>query len=327
MARRSRKKYGRIENKTIEGQKKYQVGIYARLSVKGNERKEESIDTQIAICREYINNNPDMLWIDSYIDIGKSGMNFHRNGFIKMIEEAKEGKINCIIAKDLSRIGRNHVETGYYVEKFLTEYHIRVITVNDSFDSFQWGEDEEIFSLKNLVNEMYARDISRKVASAKQQQWERGEYIGGIPPYGYQITTTGEGRKLEIEEETAEIVREIYEWYSDRKEIKEIVKILHQRNINPPREYRKTGKVTKASDVKYWSVTGIKQMLTNPIYLGCMLKGKKYKIQSNSELELLGDFLQRNTHPPIICQKKFFEVAKKFSKKIVKEYGKEIENV
>lgn len=317
MARKSRKKLGRITEERIDQQKKYQVGIYARLSVKGNERKEESIDTQIAICKGYIKNNSDMIWIDSYIDIGKSGINFQRNGFRKMIEEAKEGKINCIIAKDLSRIGRNHVETGFYIEKFLTQYHIRVIAVNDSFDSFRWGEKEEIFSLKNLVNEMYARDISRKVASVKQQQWEKGKYIGGIPPYGYQITTTSEGRKLEIEQETAEIVREIYKWYSNKKEIKEIVEILHQRNINPPREYRKTGKikVTNKDDVKYWSVTGIKQMLTNPIYIGCMVKvekqGERYKIRSERELELLENLVQRNTHPSIIGKKKFFEIAKK----------------
>lgn len=317
MARSSRKKIERVTKEKIEPQKKYQVGIYARLSVKGNERKEESIDTQIAICREYINKNPDMIWVDSYIDIGRSGMNFHRNGFRKMIEDAKKGEINCIIAKDLSRIGRNHVETGYYVEKFLTEYHIRVIAVNDSFDSFRWGESEEVFSLKNLVNEMYARDISRKVASVKQQQWEKGEYIGGIPPYGYQITIGIEGRKLEIEQETAEIVREIYEWYFNKEEIKDIIEILYQRNINPPREYRKTGKVKEIekSDVKYWSVTGIKQILTNPIYLGCMVKvkkqGERCKIRSERELELLENLVQRNTHPSIICKKMFFEVAKK----------------
>lgn len=317
MARKSRKKFGRITEDRIEQKKKYQVGIYARLSVKGNKRKEESIDTQIAICKGYIKNNPDMIWIDSYIDIGKSGMNFQRNGFRKMIEEAKEGKINCIIAKDLSRIGRNHIETGFYIEKFLTQYHIRVIAVNDSFDSFRWGEKEELFSLKNLVNEMYARDISRKVTSVKQQQWEKGEYIGGIPPYGYKITITSEGRKLEIEEETAEIVREIYEWYFNKEEIKGIIEILHQSNINPPREYRKTGKAKEIEkfDVKYWSVTGIKQILTNPIYLGCMVKvkkqGERYKIRSERELELLENLVQRNTHPSIICKKIFFEIAKK----------------
>lgn len=321
MARNSRKKFGRITNEGIEQQKKYQVGIYARLSVKGDERKEESIDNQIAICKEYIDNNPDMMWIDSYIDLGKSGMNFHRKGFEKMIAEVKEGRINCIIVKDLSRIGRNHLETGYYVEKVLPQYHIRVLAVNDSFDSFQRGENEELFSLKNLVNEMYARDISRKVASVKQQQWKKGEYTGGIPPYGYQIVKNEVGRKLEIEEETAEVVRDIYEWYLEGIAIKDIIKILYRKKINPPREYRKTGKVKEINiyDVKFWSVTGIKHILTNPVYLGCMVKAKKqegaYKIYSNMEWETFQDFIQKNTHPPIICKEKFYEIAEKSGKK------------
>lgn len=274
MARSSRKKFGRITKEETNLQKKYQVGIYARLSVKGNEKKEESIDTQIAICREYMAGNPDMVFVDSYIDIGKSGMNFQREGFLRMIEAAKEGKINCIIAKDLSRIGRNHIETGFYVEKFLLGYHIRVIAVNDFFDSFNQGEKEELFSLKNLVNEMYARDISKKVSSIKQQKKGNGEYIGGVPPYGYKIVNNKGQRMLEVEEETAKIVREIYEWHLKKIEIKDIVEMLHKDKINPPREYRETRKVkeSRKSNVKYWSVAGIKHILSNPVYHKCMEK-------------------------------------------------------
>lgn len=317
MARIVRKKFGKLTEQGTEPQKKYQVGIYARLSVKTVERKEESIDTQIAICKEYINSNPDMVWVNSYIDFGKSGMNFQRNGFQKMIADVKEGRINCIMAKDLSRIGRNHLETGFFVEKFLPEYHLRVIAVNDSFDSLEWEKSEEIFSLKNLVNEMYARDISRKVSSVKQQKWRNREYIGGIPPYGYRIVKEKEGRKLEIEEETAEIVRAIYEWYLNGESIKRIVEILHQKGINPPREFYRTRRVKEMeeSNRKLWSVTGVKHILTNPVYLGCMVKAKKkgevYKICSTRELESLGNLIQRNTHSKIVCKSVFFETAKR----------------
>lgn len=317
MARITRKKLEKQTDEKTEAEKKYQVGIYARLSVKTDERKEESIDTQIAICKEYIEKNPDMVWVDSYIDLGKSGMNFERQGFEHMMKEAKEGKINCIIAKDLSRIGRNHLETGFYIEKYLPQQHIRLIAVNDCFDSLDEEENEEMVSLKNLVNEMYVRDISRKVSSIKRQKWENGEYMGGIPPYGYCIVKKGGKRELEVKEEQAEVVRKIYHWYLRGRTIEEIIENLYQEGINPPRELQRTGNIQerKRSLIKRWSVAGIKNILTNPVYLGCMVKkkkkGEKYKICSEKDLEFLRDLMQENTHSMIVSRKIFFETAKK----------------
>lgn len=315
MARITRKKYGRQVEPETEKKKLYQVGIYARLSVKKEGKKVESIDTQIAICKEYISEHTDMVLADTYVDMGKSGMHFCRKGFEQMMKDIGEGRMNCIIAKDLSRIGRNRVEMGYYMENFFMEHQIRVIAVTDYFDSLLWREQEEILPLKNLVNEMYAKDISRKVASAKKIKWEQGEYTGGIPPYGYQLIKTGEKRKLEIEEETAEVVKKIYQWYLEGRSISEIVTVLEQERVSTPHRFRKrenTGEEEKIP-VKRWSVSEVKHILTNPVYLGCMVKretkGMQCKFCREEELESFGCLMQKNTHPPIVSKDVFFRAA------------------
>ena len=162
-------------NVNVKPSKMYSVGIYARLSVDAKcmaceqARKNESIETQIEIAKAFVKSQSDMMIFDCYSDIGKTGTNFEREGFERMMRDVRTRKIDCIIVKDLSRFGRNHIETGNYIEKIFPFMGVRFIAVTDNFDSMNIsGQNEALgVNLKNLVNEMYARDIALKVKSSR----------------------------------------------------------------------------------------------------------------------------------------------------------------
>lgn len=183
MARTSKKKQKEaVTGLNSRPSKIYSVGIYARLSVDSGERKNESIETQMEIAKAFVKSQSDMMIFDCYSDIGKTGTNFEREGFERMMRDVRMRKIDCIIVKDLSRFGRNHIETGNYIEKIFPFMGVRFIAVTDHFDSMNIsGQNETLgVNLKNLVNEMYARDIALKVKSSRKAKWEQGSYTGGI---------------------------------------------------------------------------------------------------------------------------------------------------
>ena len=194
MARTSKKKQ---EVKKLP-EKIYSTGIYARLSVDSSERKNESIETQVEIAKDFIGRQDDMELYEVYTDIGKTGTNFEREGFERMMRDVRTRKIDCIVVKDLSRFGRNHIETGNYIEKIFPFMGVRFVAVTDNFDSndISGQGDTMGINLKNLVNEMYARDIAVKVKASRKAKWEQGGYTGGIPPYGYRAEWIGDKKCL-----------------------------------------------------------------------------------------------------------------------------------
>ena len=161
--------------------KVYSAGIYARLSVEGDERKNESIEAQIAIAEAFLETREDIELFDCYVDLGKSGTNFDREGFARLMQDVRDRKVDCVVVKDLSRFGRNHIEMGNYLERIFPFLGVRFIAVADRFDSMGGAGGISMgVSLKNLFNEMYARDISLKVRSAKREMREQGNYVGGV---------------------------------------------------------------------------------------------------------------------------------------------------
>lgn len=261
------------EGKEEQIDKKYLVGIYARLSVEGDSKKNESIHTQLQIIKAFIKEQKNMTIFDCYIDLGKTGKSFKREGFERMINDVRKRKINCIIVKDLSRFGRNYIETGNYIEKIFPFMGVRFIAVTDQFDSIYLSKEDEIFSvnLKNLINEMYAQDISEKVKSSKKIKREEGNYIGGLPPYGYIIERINKKRYLCIEEKTADIVKKIFTFFLAGQSMKEIIEWLYQKKIARPSEYNKTHSVYCQEDkVQQWTKGTIKKILTNPVYRNCI---------------------------------------------------------
>ena len=258
--------------------RKYAVGIYARLSVDGEERKKESIETQIEIAKAFMLEQKDMVLTECYTDVGKTGTDFKRDGFERMMQDARMGRITCIIVKDLSRLGRNYIEVGNYIEKIFPFLGIRFIAVNDGFDSRTALEEREMLgvSLKNLVNEMYARDIAVKVQSAKKTKREQGSYTGGIPPYGYRAEWREDKKCLLPEETTALIVQNIYQRFLSGQNITGIVKALYENRVQRPVLYHQTGKVYAGEGEKLteWAGATVKRILTNPVYAGYYGQGK-----------------------------------------------------
>ena len=187
MARISRKSG---TSKKPEPQKKIcglRTALYVRLSVEDNGKEDaDSLENQEALLRDYLEERPYLELVEVYSDNGFTGTDFERPAFIKLVEDVRKGRIDCIIVKDFSRLGRNYVETGEYLEKIFPFLGVRFISVNDGYDSASANAGELLAaSLKNLINDMYAKDISKKICSTMKDKRRRGEYIGSYAPYGY----------------------------------------------------------------------------------------------------------------------------------------------
>lgn len=298
----------------------YSAGLYARLSA--DKWKNDSINTQIEIAEAFVRQHDDIVIFDRYIDIGKTGTNFEREGFERMMRDVRMKKIDCIIVKDLSRFGRNHIETGNYLEKIFPFLGVRFIAVTDNFDSTNISDPDETLgvNLKNLVNEMYAKDIAVKVKSSRKEKWEQGSYTGGFPPYGYRAEWIGEKKCLFVEENTSDIVKKIFDLFLAGKNTKEIVQWLYEERIVRPGEYHKTGHIRcqEGSELLQWSKGTVKMILTNPVYIGCLVQGrtggKDYMMRDRHDIDSEDWFVKEHTHEAIISEDTFFMAASRFEK-------------
>lgn len=264
---------------------RYKAGIYARLSSNQDEKKKESIEVQIEIARkfaeEFNRNNPGKVMevAGCYTDVGKTGSNFKREGFLRLLQDIRLGKINTVIVKDLSRLGRNYLETGNYLEKIFPLLGVRFIAVADDFDTGKEGnENKQMASeIKNLVNDMYAKDFSQKAKLHLRQRREEGSYVGGPPPYGYRAEQNGKRRMLIPDENTEGIVRFIYEKYVETESYAAVVSELNLRKVNPPALYKKTKEVYHvpgAEKYKGWDKSAVERILKSETYTGALVQGK-----------------------------------------------------
>ena len=233
---RTAKRYKKNTEKKVLGIPVCMAAIYVRLSVDSDEKKSEPIETQVTLIKEFIqkhNENPNREYeiavYNIYSDLGKTGTNFDRPGFERMMNDVREGKINCILVKDFSRFGRNYIETGNYLEKILPFMKVRFISVCDNYDSFAPdAKNQELsMNIKNLVNDAYAKDISAKERAAKRIAQKNGEYVGSTAPYGYCVEKINGIYKLMVEPEAAKIVRRIFEEYASGDGIQSIIDSTH----------------------------------------------------------------------------------------------------
>jgi DNA invertase Pin-like site-specific DNA recombinase len=192
MARTSRKQIdGSVQ---IPLETVWNTCIYGRLSEEDERKKEnDSIGNQISMLERYISERPYLKLTSVFKDVNQTGTNFDRPGFNEMMDAIKVGKINCIVVKDLSRFGRNYIETGTYLEKILPFFHVRFISVNDAYDSLNASSQDDgyVVPLKNLIHDVYARDISKKIKSGLAVKRSRGEFTGCVAAYGYQKADNG----------------------------------------------------------------------------------------------------------------------------------------
>lgn len=312
MARKSKKNL-QPEKTSMQPEIRYQTAVYARLSTEDNGVRGESIENQIYMIREYVNQRPDLEIVHTFADNGKTGTNFERPAFREMMEAVKKGKINCIVVKDLSRFGRNYLETGNYLEKIFPCLGIRFISVNDHFDSLhEKKSDTLLVPLKSILHDTYAKDISRKVSSAIDIKKKSGKFMGKIPPYGY-VRDEQDRYKLRIHPERAETVRMIFKWRLEGMGVAAIARRLNDMGIPTQFQLRYMEEHQDGQKDALWRGSSVTNLLKNPYYTGCtverkerksLYKGGKKEIVLESEWNLI-----ENTHEPIIDKRIFEEVA------------------
>lgn len=302
--------------------KKYSVALYARLSVEKDGQKSDSIESQFMIMENFIKDKQELSQYQKYFDRGVSGTTFTRPDFVRMMDDVKAGRINCIIVKDLSRFGRDYLETGNYIETILPFLGVRFISVNDHFDTVEDcnGNKGLGISLMNLVNDMYAKDVSKRITTAFENCMERGSVLGNAP-YGYDRLKNDNGYQLVIDEPVAEIVRRIFQMAKDGMSHRAIAGVLTQSGVRTPEGYRQTGLATvlEGEPLSEWKNGTISQILSNEAYIGNLLQGKTkrclYQGLDKQRVSKEEWIVHENAHEPIISKALFDEVRNVVDKK------------
>lgn len=297
----------------------YKVAIYIRLSKEDEDKKEESqsVTNQRSLITNFIKEN-NLNLVGTYVDDGFSGTTFDRPEFNKMIEDINSRKINMVITKDLSRLGRDYIQTGYYLEKFFPENRIRYISLLDGIDTGVESSTNDITPFKAIMNDMYAKDISKKITSVKRDKQRKGLFIGGRPAYGYKMHPS-EKNKIIIDEEVAPNVRRAFKLALEGLSGRSIAQVFTDENIPTPGEYANAiYRVTPTTH--YWKSEFIHTMLRNEIYIGNMVQGRKRKVNYKSKKEISMPkeqwIIVKNTHEPIINKKDFYDVQMILDKRI-----------
>lgn len=297
----------------------YKTAVYARLSTE--DLDEDTLDNQIYLLKSFVGEKTDMVLVDIYADNGFSGTNFERPEFARLMTDVKTGKVNCIVVKDLSRLGRNYIETGNLIENVFPFLNVRFIAVTDNFDTNEGGGVENmVASFKNLVNDVYAKDISRKIITAFRTKQKNGEFIGLVAPYGY-LKSAENKNKFVIDEKTAPAVKKIFELYAGGYGLDRIARIMNESDYDCPRKYRYSIGITKSDRYKNsnWGRTTINTILTNRAYIGDMVQGKvKQELCNNIVMHYTNKddwIVVEGTHKAIIDRNLFFEVQDILEKK------------
>ena len=282
----------------------------------GNLKSESnSIGNQRELIRAFIHEQQDMELYDIYVDDGFSGSNFDRPEFKRMISDIEAGKVNCVIVKDLSRFGRDYIESGRYIQKIFPALSVRFIALTDHYDSFQAdaGESGIVLPVKNFINDSYCRDISTKVKSQFEVKRKNGECIAPFALYGYKKAEYNRNQ-LVVDEYAAEIVQKIFTWKIEGVAVSAIADKLNGLGILSPKEYKKsTGENYKGgfsgAAKSMWSSATVKRILTNEMYLGHMVQGKtekiNYKLKKSVEKSEEEWIKVENTHEAIISEDNF----------------------
>lgn len=301
-------------------QKIYKTGIYARLSREDADRMESnSIQSQRAICLAYIENHDDLELVDTYIDDGETGSNTDRPGFQRMIQDMRSGRIDCAVRKDLSRFSRNYIDAGNYLEKIFPAMGICYIAINDNYDSMAPGSSTDVITLpfKNLVNDIYCRDISIKIRTSLEVKRKKGEYVGSFIPFGYRKAPQDKNRLL-VDDDAAEVVSMIFGMYKDGFPILKIARRLNTSGIPTPMEYKRMQGVRfetafRTKERPEWEYVTVKRILSNIVYTGVLIQGRRgtpnHKVRVTRPKDEADWVRIENAHEPIISCTDFEAVA------------------
>ena len=307
----------------------YRVAMYLRLSQddekydKDFKAESNSISNQRLQIQDYIDKNEEMELAKEYVDDGYSGINFERPAFKEMMEDVITGSINCIVVKDLSRFGRDYIDSGRYLQRVFPSLDIRFIALNDNYDSFTASETEKnlVIPFKNFINDNYCRDTSAKVRSVCKVKRKQGQFISNYAPYGYEKDEEDK-HKIVIDKEVEYVVRKIFSMKLEGYSSYSIAKHLNDNGIPSPMEHKKakgirykTGFSTKA--VAKWDTPAVNRILTNEVYIGTLQQGKREKI--NYKLDKVvskdrSDWIEIEDNHEAIIDPYDFEIVQKLLK-------------
>ena len=300
--------------------KVYNAAIYCRLSKDdGDKTESDGISSQRNLLLDYLKDMSDIRLCSERVDDGYSGVDFNRPALMAMLEDIKEGRINCIVVKDLSRFSRNYIEAGRYIEKIFPFMGVRFIAVNDNYDSAQKSSysDDILIPFKNLVNDAYCRDISVKIRSQLEIKRKKGDFTGSFAAYGY--LKSGENKnKLVIDPYASKIVKDIFGWKAEGLSLRGIANRLDEIGEPSPMEYKRALGMRYATGFKQnakarWSAAAVGRILKNPVYTGALVQGRistpNHKIKQRFTKPADKWIRVENTHEPIITEDIFQTVG------------------
>jgi len=290
----------------------YRVALYIRLSKEDdNEKESESITNQRSLLNDFARQHR-LDVFDTYIDDGWSGTSFDRPGFLRMIGDIESQKVNMVITKDMSRLGRDYIQTGYYLERFFPEKRVRYISLLDGVDTGIDSTINDITPFKAIMNDMYAKDISKKITSVKRDKQKKGLFIGGKAPYGYKLSDT-QKNTIVIDEEAAAVVRLMFGLALGGKSCREIAIILNDEGVPTPAQYANLKVSVKGPYSGRWSAERVTFTLKNETYIGNMVQGRtrkiNYKLKKCRKLPPEEWTVVENTHDPLISCEDFEKVG------------------
>lgn len=296
----------------------FSVGLYIRLSREdGDKAESESVSAQRALLEGFVSERPSFEIYDRYVDDGWSGTNFNRPGFLRMLEDIRAKRVNCVIVKDLSRFGRNYVEAGKYLEIVFPLFGIRFISVNDRIDSLEdpSSMNTVLVPFRNIMNDEYCRDISAKVRSSLDIRRRQGMFIGSFAAYGYR-KDPNDRHKLLIDGEAAETVRLIYEKFLAGYGVLAIARLLNERGVLNPSAYKRSKGLLyrhpQTAQDGLWTDSSVRRILTDELYIGNLVQKKRevisYKVHATKAVEKSGRIVIEGTHEPIVPREDFFRV-------------------
>ncbi len=312
MARKSRKNND-ISNDVVSNVSRFTIhtAFYIRLSVEDNKNRGNSIEHQQMLLRNFVAINPEFHVVKTYIDNGKTGTNFERPAFQEMLKDIEAGKIQCVIVKDLSRLGRNYIDTGYYIQSYFPSYRVRFIALNENFDTEKEDANNILLPVLNMINESYALDTSKKIREQAARDMKAGKFIGARPPYGYK-KSPDDCHKLIVDEETASVVKQIFQWVLEGVSLEKIALLLNEANVLTPSYYAKKKGILSNKNLigqGYWNTFTIIHIIENETYTGDMVQGKSTTIQHKQIKTDKKDWIiVKNTHEAIISKEMFQKV-------------------
>ncbi len=286
--------------------------MYIRLSREdGDKQESESIGNQRKILQRYVKEN-NLCLVKEYVDDGISGTTFDRPSFNELLQDIENKVIDMVITKDLSRLGRDYIKTGFYLEDYFPKNNIRYVAITDGIDTYIDSTNNDITPFKAIMNDMYAKDISKKIRSVLKEKQKQGEYMCSIPAYGYKRHPTIKN-KLIIDEQVRDVVEKIFDMYSNGNGSVEIVNFLNKNKYLSPTGYRKTGLVKEENKTNYnWNEVTLCNMLKNEVYIGNTVQNKRtiisYKVKKFRTVNKEEHIRVENTHEPIIDKDTFEKV-------------------